>query len=484
MSPARSTTDSPVQAEPLAVEPGPGGDPVLELLRGWLPGQRWFPAKGTHVALSGRALVRLTDPLGEAEVQVHLLRLSTGAVLQVPVTVRPAPAEPGPAQIGLLPASPGDAGAASAQPLALMDGCLDEAFLRAWLSAAEQADPDAPALQGEALEGALRGMRLISGEQSNTSVMLPGTPVPSILKVFRGLSTGPNPDVVVPLALSGTGWTGVPRPLAWLTATWDLPASTGGGTDRTLTHLGVLSELVMGARDGFELACELAGQGRSFAALAEDLGRTTAQMHRALASALPTSAPDGSPAQPRSGSGTVVGTLRHRAAEAVAAAPELVERAAGVERVLAAVEHLGDLPPLQRVHGDYHLGQVLRSPDRGWVVLDFEGEPQATEAERNRPDLALRDLAGMLRSMDYAAEIGGAADPRWAAEARSALVDGYRAETGSPAQGSTADGVQQTLLRALELDKALYEVVYESRNRPAWLHVPLAGVDRLLALPG
>lgn len=143
--------------------------------------------------------------------------------------------------------------------------------------------------------------------------------------------------------------------------------------------------------------------------------------------------------------------------------------------MLVGVTRVGALPPVQRVHGDYHLGQVLRGPD-AWAVLDFEGEPSASAQERSRPDLPLRDLAGMLRSIDYAAAVGGATDPSWAAGARAALVAGYVAEAG----GDAASPGAATVLRALELDKAVYEVVYEVRNRPDWVPIPLAGVDRLI----
>src|SRR5690606_26189633 len=124
--------------------------------------------------------------------------------------------------------------------------------------------------------------RVVGGEQSNTSVLLPDADRPAILKVFRGVTVGANPDVEVPLALSNAGWRGVPRPLAWLAGRW--PSADGVATGG---HLGVRSELVLGARDGFEIACEHAREGRDFAALAADLGRTTAQMHRALRTALP-----------------------------------------------------------------------------------------------------------------------------------------------------------------------------------------------------
>jgi maltokinase len=127
------------------------------------------------------------------------------------------------------------------------------------------------------------------------------------------------------------------------------------------------------------------------------------------------------------------------------------------------------------VHGDYHLGQVLRSGNGRGYVLDFEGEPQAAAAEKTRPDLALRDVAGMLRSFDYAASVGGASKG-WVRSARERLVAGYEAESGA-----AADVAVHVLLRALELDKAMYEVVYESGHRPDWLPIPLEGVDRLLA---
>jgi maltokinase len=100
-------------------------------------------------------------------------------------------------------------------------------------------------------------------------------------------------------------------------------------------------------------------------------------------------------------------------------------------------------------------------------------------AERTRPDLALGDAAGMLRSVDYAAAVGRAHGTRWAADARDAFWAAYRA--GSSGDAPTPGGAgQDDLLAALELDKALYEVVYEVRNRPDWVGIPLAGVDRLL----
>jgi maltokinase len=440
--------DAPLEAH---IAPDDG---VLEILRAWVPAQRWFPAKGEHVALERVGVADLPDPLGEATVQVHLLALPSGRLLQVPTVVRVGAVPDGtPGVIGVL----GGSGVST-----VVDGPHDPAFVRAWLSAATK---DLP------VEFDVDQLRVLTGEQSNTSVILAAGRPPAILKVFRGLTTGANPDVEVPLALSHAGWHGVPRPLAWLTGTWP-----GGDEKRASGHLGVLTELVTGAHDGFRLACDMAAAGTEFGTLAEDLGRTTAQLHRALRLALPVHehlprTPANRVAEVR----MVTSTLRERATDAARRVPALAERLDAALDVYAELDRLEVVAPLQRVHGDYHLGQVLRSADDRWYVLDFEGEPQASATEKTRPDLALRDVAGMLRSLDYAASVGSAG-PGWATSARLSLVAGYHAEAGSDPD----DPATVVLLRALELDKALYEVVYESGNRPDWVPIPLSAVDRLI----
>jgi maltokinase len=457
-----------------AVTHEPRDDTLMALLTGWLPDRRWFPVKGVDVGLSCVGGLTLVDPLDEADVRILLVRaVASGVdrVLQVPLTLR-APGRPAAAKLGTIGAR-----AATGEPetrrTETHDGVGDPAFLRAWLAAAEgpggdHVDPTRA--------------RVLTGEQSNTSVILPASPgAPdavdpgrgaAILKIYRALAPGDNPDVDVPRALAEVGWEHVPRPLAWLEATW--PAGAGNVTG----HLGVLSEFLPDARDGFELACAMAGRGESFAPLARELGEVVAEMHAALAQALPVAVAVPGPGGDRAGG--VARAVRERFRWALGALPELERYADRVELLAAGTQAVPDPPAPQRIHGDLHLGQVLRVRDR-WYVLDFEGEPLAPIAARTRPDLALRDIAGMLRSIDYAAAVGGASTPpamaeAWVAQARHALLEGYRRD-------SPVDAGHAVLLRALELDKALYEAVYEARNRPDWLRIPLGALDRLLAQP-
>ena len=155
-----------------------------------------------------------------------------------------------------------------------------------------------------------------------------------------------------------------------------------------------------------------------------------------------------------------------------------------VEEVLSKLDTLDCLEPASRIHGDYHLGQVLREKEvpegtqERWFVLDFEGEPLRPLAERSMPDQPMRDVAGMLRSFDYAAAVGKAADPTWLSQMRHSFLEGYT-QASSPLNEEQSR-TRTILLEALELDKALYEAVYEARNRPDWLAIPLEGISALL----
>ena len=314
---------------------------------------------------------------------------------------------------------------------------------------------------------------MLRGEQSNTSVIVDTDGArPVIVKVFRTLHPGENPDVEVLRGLDG--FAQVPALVGWLPGSW-----TGRAGEQVVGQLAVATEFVADGQDAWREAAEAVADGVDFTPRARSLGAATATLHAALADAFGTTAVDDAV---RAGLRDALGS---RIAWALSATDALDRHRAALAARADRLD-LSAVPPLQRVHGDYHLGQVLHSPTRGWVVLDFEGEPLRPLAERTRPDLALRDVAGMLRSFDYAAgqvRVGthdpataGAADA-WARAARDAFCSGYAGVAGRDPRDDAA------LLAALELDKALYEVVYEAGNRPEWIDVPLAAVDRLLGTP-
>jgi predicted trehalose synthase len=313
--------------------------------------------------------------------------------------------------------------------------------------------------------------RVLSGEQSNTSVIVEGSP-PVIVKLFRTLYGGANPDVVVQSALAAAGSTRVPTPSGWIEGSWHRPDGSAESG-----HLAFASEFLVGTIDAWREASRSLAQHEDFGPQAHTLGQATAEVHRTLAEHLATEV--ASPAR-RS---ELVHALRERAAWACSQVGDLHGLDDRISAIHDQLDQLSDFPVLQRIHGDYHLGQVLDAPDRGWVLLDFEGEPLRPISERSDPDLALRDVAGMLRSFDYAAhqaedhpgEDAQAWSAEWAGRCRDEFCRGYAEIDGRDPREQTA------LLAALELDKALYEVVYEARNRPDWIDVPLRAVARLTA---
>ncbi|GAB3691545.1 hypothetical protein [Corynebacterium nasicanis] len=277
--------------------------------------------------------------------------------------------------------------------------------------------------------------RAIDGEQSNTSLIVDG----QMVKVFRHLEPGLNPDVELLSQIADCPHVAPVR--HWVTATIDDAEHT----------LAMVQDFVPDADDGWRYALGFASLDASFGAEASLLGEATRAVHEALAGAFPVSADAPS--------------FRRSLDELVGRA-QVLEEFSGAARAFYA--DLDDEVDVQRVHGDLHLGQVLRTADT-YILIDFEGEPARPLAERRRPDSPLRDVAGILRSLDYAAHVAGA-DPAWADAAGAAFLEGY--------------GIERTpLLDAYVLDKALYEVVYESDNRPDWVDIPLRAVRRLLESP-
>ncbi|MBW3613411.1 MAG: hypothetical protein KY392_06070 [Chloroflexi bacterium] len=331
-------------------------------------------------------------------------------------------------------------------------------------------------LRTEAMEGLLDGPierlieRRLSVEQSNTSVLLGDR---LILKLYRLLEPGDNPDVEISAFLTDAGFADTPA----------VAGSLAYEVDGTRAAAAMLQAFVPSTGDGWAaMLAALAGDPQRALVVATTVGDLTARMHRALASR-----PD-HPAFP-SRAATPEETAAWRAsaerqlAQAVTAVrgdahDRLMELAPRITaRFADTFGAAGGEAAVSRIHGDYHLGQLLARPDGGFAVIDFEGEPARPLAERREPSSPLRDVAGMLRSLDYAARTvaaGPHADgfdaDAWLFEARAALLDGYG--------GIAAD--QQGLLDAFELEKACYEVRYEANNRPGWLWLPLAAVERLI----
>ncbi|MGH2813607.1 MAG: phosphotransferase, partial [Actinomycetota bacterium] len=223
-------------------------------------------------------------------------------------------------------------------------------------------------------------------------------------------------------------------------------------------------------------------------------GRLTAELHAAMATALPKVA-EGQPDL-----GRLSARLLGQLTQVAALVPELAGQRQAIEEVYAKAEAAGGGSRyLQRIHGDYHLGQVLKAGPH-WVVIDFEGEPARSLEARRRLASPLQDVAGMLRSFDYAAfsplvlgedpdtpgptrdELARFEGPAaaWIEANRGAFLDGYLARAGDT--GKALGGDHELLLRAFELDKAVYEVMYEARHRPPWLQIPLGGIRRLLGV--
>ena len=326
--------------------------------------------------------------------------------------------------------------------------------------------------------------RLMGGEQSNSSIVYDER---IILKLFRRIQRGHNPEVEVTEALAAQGFSSVAEPLA---------------THRVRDFdLALLQPFLAGAVEGWALALtslrDLFGlsdtasipiinldepppapldpgqAGGDFAGEAARLGAVTGAMHVALADAF-----GRHPADPKAWAMSI-------AAQVDALEPGDVDR-----RVIQGIiEDLADLEagPAIRVHGDYHLGQVLRT-DQGWYVLDFEGEPARPIEDRRRPSSPLKDVAGMLRSFHYASAVARTERDEaaledlaaaWEDRNRKAFLRGYM-EAAGPGRILPPDPeCVGAVLAAFELEKAVYELGYERAYRPDWAHIPLAALRRL-----
>ncbi|MFD3323982.1 maltokinase [Streptomyces sp. NPDC058701] len=437
----------------LTADRADGIGPLEPMLRAWLPAQRWFAGKGRSITRLRAVSAAELLPPGSAPGLLHLLLDVDGDCYQLLLGVRPSlPPALAPALIGHAEEGP-YAGRAVYE--ALGDPRLASMLLERLRAPGAlgplrfDRDPDAPIPAGLT-------PRPLSGEQTNSSLIYGDA---YILKVFRRVGPGVNPDLELPRALAAAGCARVPAPVAWYEA--DLAGS------EPLT-LGVLQPYLRGSDDGWQLALRRLGAGADFTAEAHALGRATAEVHSALASALPTVALG--PEQ----TARLAAGMTARLAATAREVPALRTFEAGLRGAFDALAaSRGAGVSAQRIHGDLHLGQTLRTLDGSWSLIDFEGEPARPLADRRRPEPAVRDIAGILRSFDYAARSHRPFAPAWADDCRAAFCEGYARTTG---RDPREDPV---LLRAYETDKAVYEARYEFRHRPDWLHVPMAAIRRL-----
>ncbi|MGA9746194.1 MAG: hypothetical protein WBQ50_01935 [Nocardioides sp.] len=470
-------------------------------LEQFIESARWFGGKGRDATVSD---VRRAGTLGSIEhdgtpyVGIELVTLTYAdgqeETYQVPVAYY---AEP---QARLEHAAIGHWEVDDLGPVHAYDAMHDREVTILWLRAFAEGHDDGNLafhrLPGHELDLTTHST-LFSGEQSNSSLMFGED---SLMKVFRKVTFGHNPDIEIHARLTEAGSDHVAELYGWVEAPGH--ASTAGEP----LHLAMLQQFLRTASDGWDLALasvrDLFAEadlhadevGGDFAGESHRLGIATGEVHRTLGEVFPTETWQADQQK------ALASAMRERLDAAVLVVPALADHADRLRAAYDAVEALGTPLTVQRVHGDLHLGQTLRTV-RGWKIVDFEGEPAKALAERVLPDSPWRDVAGMMRSFDYAAhavEADVEADSaernqiayrasEWARRNQEAFLAGYleatRPSTDEDGAGIGLDAEDKILLTAYQADKAVYEAVYEARNRPTWLGIPLGAIARLTAGP-
>lgn len=445
---------------------------LAELLRSWLPDQRWFAGKGGEIGpIKLISRTELSTDVGGAKVEHVLLEVGTTAGdhwYQIFIGWR-----------NDLPQRLQHVTIATVEGVTAYDALHDpdvSSFLLQGIANGDdwghlrlRPEPDVE------IDATAHG-RVISGEQSNTSIIFGDS---SILKVFRRIEPGENPDLQVHRGLHSVGSTSVAAPLGYFEADIEGVPST----------LGFLSQFFANSADGWAMATasvrDLLNEGDlradevggDFAAEAERLGETVAHVHADLVAAFGQEVISGP---------QLSEVLAQMSADALRTAVRVPSLHPHIAAIAAVFERAGDSStglPVQRIHGDLHLGQTLRTL-YGWAIIDFEGEPAKSIAARSGKQPLAKDIAGMLRSLDYAGHhrlAASAGEPQqayraaeWTERNRVAFLRGYQSVAAESSPLSTE------LLTAFELDKAVYEVAYEHDNRPGWEPIPLHAVTALI----
>ncbi len=445
------------------------------VLGAWVLDQRWFGSKSrdvAHVDVIETVPVRTIDPrlvLALVEVRFHA---GTHELYQVPLGVRPSGPRPGEDTVARV----------GAQEIydALADPAAGRELAHLMRSGQDVSTPRGVASfrgVGSWPDGHLGDVRPMGAEQSNTSIVFDER---LVLKVYRRVGAGPNPELELLRFLTERGFEHVPALAGWYEYNGRLIDAT----------LGLVQEFVTGGADGWELALSDLGSPapERFEPRARALGEVTGALHTTLSSDPhdPAFAPEQTSAESL---GLLTATVDEEIEQMFLDLPDtealapLAGRGQEVRERLGMLTHAGSAGRVIRHHGDFHLGQAMLAGGR-WVLLDFEGEPARSLIERRRKRSPLRDVAGMLRSFSYAASAsrilhGTPAPEGWEARVRDAYLDGYL-DTVEPSLLPPGRLATERLLAVFELEKAVYELRYELDNRPDWVDIPVAGILRLL----
>ncbi len=455
-------------------------------LRNWIDHARWFGGKGREWHLSGlRRVGELPGAPDGLRVAIDLAEVTytddDTDLYQLPLAFYATP------QDRLAHALIGEWDDEEFGRAFVYDALHDRESMALWLAAF--AAPDARHDRGQLDFHRMPGHELdleahstlFSGEQSNSSVAFGED---SLMKVFRKVTPGVNPDIAIHQVLTEAESSHVAALYGWLDLVDD--------ETNTTIQLAMLQQFLRTASDGWDLALSSVRNlfveadlhadevGGDFAGEASRLGVALAEVHADLARHFPVEQRD------RAALDLLAGAMEGRLTAALDVVPDLAPHEAHLRQTYARLRDL-DHVEVQQVHGDLHLGQTLRTT-KGWKIVDFEGEPAKPLSVRLQPDSVWRDIAGMIRSFDYAPRVvamsgaGFEADPseasqrdyrasEWSARNRSAFLEAYLTQ-----RGEDLDSSARTLLDAYLADKVVYEAVYEARNRPGWVSIPLAAL--------
>ena len=464
----RSDTDADTTTEAV-----PGLDP--EAIAAWIMDRRWYASKSRPIAALDieEAITVSADP--SLELLIAQARFDTGAheVYQLPISL-PAAGEAGDRPV-----------VAAAGDRVAVDAVADPELARELLKAIDAGTVI------ETPDGCLRFHRIGSEalplnsparpmgvEQSNSSIVFGEV---TVLKVFRRLEPGINPELEMLRFLTGHAFPNIAPLQGW----YEYEGRSFAAT------LGVAQRFFADATGGWELALDqIRTDPAAFLDELGGLGAVTAELHNALASDA------GDPAFAAEEPSTealalLTATLDEDIERVFTRLPDdervsgIAGRGQDIREQAAQRAQLGTGGRLIRTHGDYHLGQTLHRPGRsGWVIIDFEGEPARPLFERRQKTSPLRDVAGMLRSFAYATSavaimFGHPAPGQFEDRARRTFLEHYFS-TIEPALMPAGETAILNLLSIYELEKAIYELQYELDNRPDWLPIPVAGIVRLL----